>query len=183
MALDTTRRNALHTWFAGALGYPCVWANQKMPQPAKPYGTLQVTTPDDPGPLPGAGRDEVRLAAATPGVQTYWEHRQHTLSLQVYSDDTTGSTNAPELLAKALRKLNRETERAVLFAAGISVQTAGRVRDLTGMLPTRPESRAQADLVVTTVDTQTETVGYVEQVEVELEVEPLDAETKTYPEE
>ncbi len=180
--LTSTQRNGLVTWFAAALGgRTVVWANQDMPVPAKPYGTLLVATPDNPGRFPGAGHDEVRLSSTAPGVQTYWAHRQHTISLQVYSDDTTGDTSAPYLLGAALERLNRQSDRAGLFLAGLSVQGASQVRDLTAMLPTRPESRAQADLVVTTVSKTTEDVGRIEHVELKSTVAPSAQTTEMIP--
>lgn len=171
-ALGSTARNGLATWFAGALGYPVFWTNQDMPRPSKPFGQLQVTAGDLPDGVQAGNDEKVIGTGADVGKATIRMFRKHVLSLQVFTDDTVGSLRADLLLGAALAKLNREADRAALVAAGVRVQTVGSVRDLTALLPTRAESRAQADLTVSTMDTLTETTGYVAEVVADLTVAP-----------
>jgi len=176
MALATTARAGLATWFAGALGYPVFWANQDMPRPAKPFGQIQVTVSDVPDGVAASADEKVR-STTTAGKLTSRFFRTHVISLQVFTDDTTGATRADVLLGTALQKLNLEADRAALVAAGVRVQTVGSVRDLTSLLPTRPESRAQCDVTVSTVDTLDETGNYIAEVIGETTVAPTPKRT------
>lgn len=174
MALSSTARNGLGTWFYGALGYPVIWADQDAPRPAKPFGQLQRGVGDQAAGVQ-AGNDEAVRSATVAGRTTHRMHRTHIVSLQVFSDDMTGSTTAADLLTAALAKLARASDRAALVAAGVTVQTVGSVRDLTAMLPTRPESRAQVDITVSTLDTLTEDAGYIDEAIGSVTVAPLPA--------
>lgn len=174
MALSTTARNGLGTWFYGALGYPVIWADQDAPRPAKPFGQLQRGA-QDVAVAVQAGNDEAVRSATVAGRTTHRMHRTHVVSLQVFSDDLTGSTCAADLLSAAVAKLARASDRAALVAAGVAVQTVGNVRDLTGWVPTRPESRAQVDITVATLDTLTEDAGYIEEAIGSVTTAPLPA--------
>lgn len=171
-ALSSTARNGLATWFGTALGYPVFWANQDMPRPAKPFGQLFVTAGDMSDGVQAGNDEKVIGTGANVGTAKIRSFRKHMVSLQVFTDDTVGSSRADLLLGAALEKLNRVADRAALVAAGVRVQTVGSVRDLTALLPTRAESRAQADLTVSTLDLLTETTGYVAEVVADLTVVP-----------
>lgn len=173
-ALGATARNGLGTWFNGALGYPVIWANQDAPRPAKPFGQLQKGVGDQPDGVQGGNGEAVRSATVA-GRTTHRQHRTHVISLQVFSDDMTGSTTAHDLLCVAIAKLARAADRAALVAVGVTVQTVGSVRDLTAMLPTRPESRAQVDITVSTMDTLDEDAGYIEEAIGSVTIAPLPA--------
>lgn len=173
MALSSTARNGLGTWFNGALGYPVIWADQDAPRPAKPFGQLQKGVGDQPAGQPG--NDEGQRSSTVAGRTTHRMHRTHVISLQVFSDDMSGSTTAADLLSVALAKLARAADRAALVTAGVRVQTVGSVRDLTTWLPTRPESRAQVDITVSTMDTLDEDAGYIEEATGSVTIAPLPA--------
>lgn len=173
-ALGSTARNGLGTWFNGALGYPVIWADQDAPRPAKPFGQLQLGITDQPDAVQGAA-GEVQYSATVAGRKTHRHHRTHVVSLQVFADATTGSATAPDLLSAAVQKLSRDADRAALVTAGVSVQTVGNVRNLTGWLPTRPESRAQVDITVSTVDTLVEDAGYILEAVGSTTIAPLPA--------
>jgi len=174
MALSSTARNGLGTWFNGALGYPVIWADQDAPRPGKPFGQLQRGASDQPDGGQEANPEGDRSATVA-GRTTHRRHHTHVVSLQVFSDDMAGSTTAADLLSTAVAKLSRASDRAALVAVGVTVQTVGSVRDLTTWLPTRPESRAQVDITVSTLDTLVEDAGYIERAIGTVTAAPLPA--------
>ena len=139
-----------------------VWAYAASPAPmaAKPFAMLNVTTREiEPG---QPGRDEVQLTSDAAGVVKHAYHRRHTVSVNVYSNSTAGDTHAAALLANLTRELQTDSRRAALKAAGCKAWQNGGINDLTAMLDTRGESRAQCDLTVATLYGTTETTGWIE---------------------
>lgn len=137
-----------------------VWANaaSPAPMPAKPFATLNLSARDIEQGL--AGRDE-SANTSTAGTVRYSHHRRHTLSINVYSNVTHGNNHAVALLAQLSRELRKESRVQALFAGGCKAWFDGRINDLTQMLETRGESRAQCDVVVATLDSSTEAIGYI----------------------
>lgn len=139
-----------------------VWVNPVAPMPAKPFAMLALTQRDMPQGLPG--RDEVN-ATATAGTVKYSFHRRHMLSVNVYSNTTFGDGHATALLAQLSREIRKDARTAALFTAGVKLGTIGQVQDLSALLDTRAESRAQVDITIGTLDNSTEAVGWIETVD------------------
>lgn len=140
-----------------------IWAYSADPaaMPAKPFAVLNLTTRDtEQG---QSGRDE-SIVTATPGTIAYSHHRRHGVSVNVYSDVTHGANAAAALLSALSRELRKESRQLALRTAGCKAWPDGAIRDLSAMLDTRGESRAQCDLIVATLDTTSEAVGWIETV-------------------
>lgn len=170
-------QDALYDAVAAALPTcKVVWAISASPaaMPAKPFAVLNITTRDI---APGQpGRDEVQLTSDAAGVVKHAFHRRHTLSVNVYSNSTAGDTHAAALLSNLTHELQTDTRRAALKAAGCKAWQNGIVSDLSTMLDTRGESRAQCDLTVATLYGTTETTGWIETASlsgIEVDGEPV----------
>jgi hypothetical protein len=135
----------------------------QFPMPAKPFVALNLTTRDI---APGLqGSDEVQNTT-TPGTVAYSHHRRHTLSVNVYSNTAFGAGHACALLAQLTRELRTDGRILALRQAGCKAWVDGPVRDLTALLDTRAESRAQCDVTVATLDSSTEVSGWIETVDI-----------------
>lgn len=134
----------------------------QFPMPAKPFVALNFVTRDI---APGLqGSDEVHNTA-TAGIVEYAHHRRHVLSVNVYSNTAYGAGHATVLLAQLTRELRTDARILALRTAGCKAWVDGPVRDLTALLDTRAESRAQCDVTVATYDASTENSGYIETVD------------------
>lgn len=133
----------------------------QFPMPAKPFATLNLTKREI---APGQqGSDEVQNTT-TAGTVAYSHHRRHTLSVNVYSNTAYGANHAVALLANLSRELRKDSRILALRQAGCKAWSKGPVQDLTALLDTRAESRAQCDVIVATLDSTTETTGWIETV-------------------
>lgn len=152
-----------------------IWAFGANPaaMPAKPFAVLNLTTRDVQQGL--QGRDEVSNTT-TAGTVVYSHHRRHVVSVNVYSNSTWGTDHAVALLSALSRELRKDSRQLALRQAGCKVWPDGTVQDLTAMLDTRGESRAQCDLHVATLDGTTEAVGWIQTVDlsgIEVDGEPI----------
>ena len=140
-----------------------VWADAASPaaMPAKPFAVLNLTTRDEQQGL--QGRDESSVTT-TAGTLAYHAHRRHHLSVNVYSNTTHGANHACALLSALSRELRKESRQLALRTAGCKTWPTSIVSDLTTMLDTRGESRAQCDLTIATLDGYTEAVGWIQTV-------------------
>ena len=170
-------QDALYDAVAAALpSCKVVWAfaASPAPMPAKPFAVLNITTREiEPG---QPGRDEVQLTSDATGVVKHSFHRRHVMSVNVYSNTTAGTNHAAALLANLTRELQTDLRRAALKAAGCKAWQTGSVNDLTAMLDTRGESRAQCDVTVATLYGTTETTGWIETASlsgIEVDGEPV----------
>jgi hypothetical protein len=165
MAYDWAQvETTLCDWVASQLpaGAPCILANQNAPQPQKPYATILITPTTDPTSAQGAGMDERRLSAVAPGVVRYQKFRQFGVSLNVYSNVMTGNTKATALLEQVVESLALQsvcnTFRANARITCLPVNAA--INDVSALLETRGESRAQIDLSFNYVSSLSEDLGY-----------------------
>lgn len=157
-------QDALYDAVAAALPTcAVVWADQASPapMPAKPFAVLNLTTRDEQQGL--QGRDESEITA-TAGTLAYHAHRRHHLSVNVYSNTTHGANHACALLSALSRELRKESRQIALRTAGCKAWPTSIVSDLSTMLDTRGESRAQCDVTIATLDGYTEAVGWIQTV-------------------
>lgn len=132
------------------------------PMPAKPFVTLNFRQREL---APGLqGSDEVQNTT-TAGTVAYSHHRRHFVDVNVYSNTAYGSGHAVALLALLARELRKDSRISALRAAGCKAWPTGPINDLTALLDTRAESRAQCELIVATLDSTTESVGWIETVD------------------
>lgn len=134
----------------------------QFPMPAKPFVSLNLTTREI---APGLqGSDEVQNTT-TAGTVVYAHHRRHILSVNVYSNTAYGAGHAVALLANLSHELRTDARILALRKAGCKAWPSGPVQDLTALLDTRAESRAQCELIVATLDSTAETTGWIETVD------------------
>jgi len=134
----------------------------QFPIPAKPFAALNFTLREV---APGLqGSDEVQ-STSTSGTVVYAHHRRHTLSVNVFSNTAYGANHATVLLGNLARELRKDSRILALRQAGCKAWPVGPVQDLTALLDTRAESRAQCDVIVATLDSSTETPGWIETVD------------------
>ncbi len=129
-------------------------AYQDAPRPSPPYAVVYR-------PLAIMRRgvyDEERIDSDADGVITRFALRHLTIRVDVFGSD------AVSLAHDACAGLDRYDVRDILAAQCLSVVSQGEVRNLTGLLQSRYEERAQFDPVFALADTSTETVGYIETV-------------------
>jgi hypothetical protein len=165
MAYDWAQvEKTLCDWVASKLpnGTVCILANQNAPQPQKPYATVLITPSTDPTSAMGAGMDEQRLSALDPGIVRYQKFRQFGVSLNVYSNTMTGNNKATALLEQVVESLALQsvcnTFRNDARITCLPVNDS--IRDLSALLETRGESRAQVDLLFNYVTSLNEDLGY-----------------------
>lgn len=152
---------ALCAWVATATGRQCIMANQNAPQPQKPYSTILLSNRDNPAGLAGAGMDEVRTSASAPGIVQYVKWRQFSASINTFSNTMTGVNQAVPLLETAIEALALQSVQTALRAARVaSLPVTQPIVDLSVLLETRGESRAQCDVRFNVVSSLTEDVNY-----------------------
>lgn len=167
----TTAENALQAWASARSGAPAIWANQNGTRPPLPYVTLQITA--GPGRI---GQDEIALtvdATAPAGqdlVMTHRGPRTITLSVNVYADPVTTGASAPARAGALADTLSLESVRDALRAAGLMVSTVGPVRDLTQLVDTAYESRAQFDVQLYARSEVSERTTFIETVDFTSEI-------------
>ena len=166
MALNWTNlQTAIYTAVngAGITGLDVSWRYTlgAAPIPAKPFCTLQLTTTDlAPGAL-SATFDEFRPVAGSPTNFNLVHQRRHTLSIQVYTNTMQGTGSASDLLGQINRHLAKQSTQAALLAASIRMWQTSSVRDLSAVLDTRDEGRAQCDYALATQDTTADNIGNI----------------------
>jgi|GEM_PF-6349487 len=134
----------------------------QFPIPAKPFAALNLTTRDI---APGQqGSDEAQITS-TAGTVAYAQHRRHILQVNVYSNSAYGANHATVLLSALKRELRKDSRILALRQAGCKAWPLGPVQDLTALLDTRAESRAQCEVVVATLESSSEVTGWIETVD------------------
>lgn len=134
----------------------------QFPMPKKPFVALNLIERDR---APGLqGSDEVQNTS-TAGTVAYSHHRRHVLSVNVYSNTAYGAGHACALLANLTRELRTDARTLALRQAGCKAWVNGPVRDLTALLDTRAESRAQCEVLIATLDSTNEATGWIETVD------------------
>lgn len=152
---------AIATWARTASGLVFVWRRQETPRLPRPFGTLVwLATDSATGRAKGPGQD-ARLSTVTPGLVTHVAMREQTLTVQILSDDTTGSGAAHARLERLLETLRGQAVQRAFRTAGIVVQSIAGVTDLSAALDTQFESLASADLILGTCATATEDLGQI----------------------
>ena len=165
MALTwVTIQNSIATWAKTYSGITTIWVEQNAPQPLKPYITLNLSSRDVAQGM-GVGMDERSVSSASPGVITTALHRRFTLSINCYSNSTIGDTHAAAYIQKLVTTLDGELLRLSLWRDGLkAIPQASGINDLSAMLETRAESRAQIDIDWATLDAVTENVSWIQTV-------------------
>lgn len=131
-----------------------IYAHQTAPRPHPgAFAVLRM-----PVSLARVGMDDAEVWDNA-GTVTRIGHRRMPVQVDVIG------TNAHALLTEAIDGLQRYDIHDLLTAQRLSVLDPGTPRDLTALLQTSWESRAQADVVFGLAVTATEAVGYIARAE------------------
>lgn len=159
----TTRANieaAVYTWVQQATGATTIFADQARPRPATPYMVVKLGGPTS------VGHDEER-SLSDPGApsyatMTYRGDRELSVSVQALG------AGALDLARAAARALATETTRAQLATSGLCPRgVVPTVNELTGLLETDFQERAQFDATLAFAEDYTDSVPLIETVEAE----------------
>ena len=155
--------NAIQAAVLTGSGLPkVIWADQPYPRPARPYGTLKRISARDSSPF-----DEQRFSfgATQPVGQeiaiTTIGPRTIVVSFNAYSDVVTGAGTAAEYCEALRSTLSLPATLDALHGAGVSLIRRGDTRDLSKLVETAFESRAQLDLTIAVTDTATQQTGHI----------------------
>jgi hypothetical protein len=157
----TTRANietAVLAWLEAATSETVIFAEQGKPRPSTPYLTAKV------GNIVSFGQDD-RRGMTDPGApsyatQTYRGDREINVSVQAFG------SGAMDLARAAANALRTETTRAQLATAGLCHRgVVPAVNELTELLETDFEERAQFDATLAFGEEYTDTVPLIEDVE------------------
>ena len=166
-----TVEDAIFAWFAAATGIDVVWANQDVPQPPWPYGTLNVIT----GPTRIGGDDNVRREVdltRDAGEEVELEYngpRHFTVSCQVIQGppDTHDPTcHARRLAGAAHAALSLGSVTQALIVAGLAVVDLEDVINLDTEVGQEWTTRSVFDVTFAFTSSVTELDGYVDTMEV-----------------
>lgn len=161
----TAAEDALYAWLVAATGLAAdrvVWAHQPVTERPSAYVTLRLLG------LATVGHDGLTHsydAGADAGEEITIEtegRRVLSVSVQAYSDATTGPTAAWAMLAKAQAALSLPGRRAALLAAGLASFGDASTLDLSAIRETRFQSRASLTIQFHAVDSATEKTTFVE---------------------
>lgn len=170
MAIDwTTTRAALHAWMVAGTGLPAgrvIWANQAAPRPQTPFAEINPRMS-----IRRLGAYDEERPTATPGTIARVTHLRLGVSCHLYG------AGAMDLMERAREYLDTHAARALFEPAGLSVLDRGEVRDITKLLETQYEERAQLDLVIGLATTATEDVGFIQTVDLTTTVRSPDGST------
>lgn len=160
--------DTLQAWFAKSTSLPeVVWANQKLAQPAYPYGTLNIIA----GPTRLAPSDEFRYVAedlTETGEELEFVltgTRQFTVSCQInvgpdgYNDP---DCNGRALMGSAEASLELALHREAFRTANMAMVRVGPMQDLSLEVNGEWISRVQMDVEFATTSNVTERTTYIE---------------------
>lgn len=158
----TTRANiedAVYTWVQVSTGQTVIFAEQGPPRPDTPYLTIKVNGPVSVGFDEGRGLADP-TGAPDPAVQTYRGEREVSVSVQAFG------AGALDYARAAARALSTETTRSQLAAASLFHRgIVPAVNELTELLETEFEERAQFDATLGFAEEYTDDVYLIEDVE------------------
>lgn len=153
MATIAQVRQAIYNWAKKELAIEVIWSEQAEIRPDRPYVMLKLIT----GPLRG-GHDEIRQP--TPGTYKVCGMRGITVSVNVFGE------KALELAAQLQTSLEKITVQEALRSAGLSFIRAEAVTDLTVLMETRFDTRANLDAMFAYAENVDDNVGTIEHVAV-----------------
>ncbi len=184
--IESAIKAAIESALSGVSGLTVQWANQRLPQPVRPYLTLKR------GAVIGHGmperRDETDLTqpAGEEIALSVVQRVEFSVSAQAYSEHPVAEFGTPsmqvataaDLLEQVKTRLLLETNLDRLSIAGLALVETSDVRDLPESTSNSWSSRAQMDLRFYATSVATERTDYIETVEITNE---MTGETFTAP--
>jgi hypothetical protein len=162
-------QNAIHDWFSGSTGLQTIWRNQSAPQPEHPFGSLMILSGPEQYSPAWEERDETDTGRPLGEEikQTVTVPCRFVVSCQAYVEQVDARNpnhDAASYINKAKGALGLSSYLQDLNTANVSVSTVGPVQNLTALLESEMESRANMDVVFSSVLSLDEYVGYIEKV-------------------
>lgn len=152
--------DAIYEWLNEVLEMPVIWDKQNAPRPDPPYAFLDIIT----GPNPIATQDE--MFSHEDGTFEITGLREFTLSINVIAK------NAFHKMQQVQISLNRPKFLEQLQLAGLAMINYSSVNDLSELLETDYEVRAQMDVRFYMVSTFSDReINTIEKVEIKSEVQ------------
>ncbi len=162
MALDFQLvRASLYAWALNVVpaGMPIIFLYPNAPRPTVPYITLYISS------VTSVHQDWSYHKSDPNGVITQKGDRQFVLQIQAYGHN---ATNDPLTVVENIRtSLQKQTTLGTLRANGIAVFNALTINDITELVDSRYERRAQIDILMGIAQTYTDNPGYFDQIEIE----------------
>lgn len=157
-------RDGLYAWASANSGVDTViWLHPDAPRPPRPYATLLigVIQPIGQDYLGDVNEDGARIIRGT---------RELTVSVAVY-EKPSAHPNEAAMKAEAMRNsLRKQSVRHDFADKGIVYVDDFGVQDLTQLIDTTFEGRAEVDLLFRTTSEIEDDVGFIQTVEVEGEI-------------
>jgi hypothetical protein len=158
MAIDwIATKAALFTWMIAGTGLSdtkVVWSNQNGPRPLVPFAEIN--------PRLSTGRrgmyPEERPDPVVPGRIVRIDQKRLTVSCHLYGP------GAIALLEQAQEYLDTYASRTAFGPSGLALLDRGTVQDMTKILESDYEERAQLDLIFGLAVSSTEDVGYIQTI-------------------
>lgn len=142
-------------------GVTLIWEDQSAPRPKKPYVSMNFLSPSQ-----RIGFDESRVSGANFSLVG---QRRFVVSINAFGEnrmENEDALDAADLLEPVVQGMYREDTLAALCESGLASVNEGEIRDLTALLESRYESRAQVDLTFHRTVSQSEEITPIEKVEV-----------------
>jgi len=161
MASAAEIKLSMKKWLNEELGLPFIFEEQADPRPSvRPYGTIRILNQAH------VGGNDVRGAIDDHGVRTLKGVRSGAVSVNIFGD------GAIESMQLARDSMFKETSIMKMWDDyGLSITTAGDIQNLTGLLETDFEERAQMDVNILYAREYDEDVGLIKHVNIEGEAD------------
>lgn len=134
--------------------------------PSKPYATVRIgdslsvssSLDEDTDLERDAGQEIIQQSKATEAVR---------VSVQFFSDDTTGDSTGIALARQARQALELPVVREALELAGVTIFDEGKAQNLSALRGTRFEARGVLDVGIYMLNIMRQYTTYIEEVETE----------------
>jgi hypothetical protein len=145
--------NAVIAYFYTATGIPVIWEKQDAPRPDLPYVSLSILDDSDKtGHRPDQTYDGLE--------QTYTFINEVQIRARIYCNTDVYMG----YLRDCVRFRQKYEGKAILKAAGINIREVGNIQDISSMIDTNFELRANADFYFTYKSTSTEDIEQVKEI-------------------
>ena len=150
-------KNSLYTWAVSVVpsGMPVIFYEPNAPRPTVPYVTLYLNS------VVSVGQDWTEAEADSTGTVDMKGDRQFTLQVQGYGNDPL------TVLENIRTSLQKQTVLDTLRANGIAFYQSLNIGDITELVDSQFERRAQLDILFGIAQIYTDTPGYFDEIEVQ----------------
>lgn len=158
MALNfATVKTNLYNWAVTQVpvGMPVIWWQPNAPRPTVPYITLFLQS------ITAVNQDWTAPDANASGVVDMKGDRNFTLQVQAYGSDPL------TLLENIRTSLQKQTVLDTLRANGIAFYQSLTINDITDLIDSQFERRAQLDILFGIGQVYTDNPGYFDEIEVQ----------------